>query len=155
MQRRNLAPFRRNVEESGMSDEVLDGLFTAASPAASHSQEGEVGVEGGGRTGGASGLAPTPDFHSRTLHTSKFTISRGGTTELSRTVNWRVAPRNPVLRDGELHVWLSMAGWESQGRSLLDVLSTDEVERARRFNFSRDRERFIRTRGVLRTLLGR
>ncbi len=30
-----LAPFRRNVEDSGMSDEVLDGLFTDARKEAS------------------------------------------------------------------------------------------------------------------------
>jgi 4'-phosphopantetheinyl transferase len=66
-----------------------------------------------------------------------------------------VAPRNPILRGDELHVWLSMTGQGPQAQSLLDVLSTEEIERARRFHFSRDRERFIRARGVLRTLLGR
>jgi 4'-phosphopantetheinyl transferase len=70
-------------------------------------------------------------------------------------VNWEVAPRNPILRDGELHVWLSMARQEPHARNLLDVLSTEEVERAGRFHFSRDRERFVHARGVLRTLLGR
>ena len=39
--------------------------------------------------------------------------------------------------------------------SLLELLSSEEIERARQFHFSYDRERFIHARGVLRTLLGR
>jgi hypothetical protein len=34
-----LAPFRRNVEESGMSDEELDGLFTKARKEASRQRK--------------------------------------------------------------------------------------------------------------------
>jgi hypothetical protein len=34
-----LAPFRRNVEDSGMSDEELDGLFTDARKAASRARK--------------------------------------------------------------------------------------------------------------------
>lgn len=34
-----LAPFRRNVEESGMSDEELDGLFTTARKEASRERK--------------------------------------------------------------------------------------------------------------------
>ena len=34
-----LAPFRRNVEESGMSDEELDTLFTEARKQASHARK--------------------------------------------------------------------------------------------------------------------
>jgi len=34
-----LAPFRRNVEESGMSDEGLDGLFTTARREASRERK--------------------------------------------------------------------------------------------------------------------
>ena len=34
-----LAPFRRNVEESGMSDEELDGLFIDARRRASHTRK--------------------------------------------------------------------------------------------------------------------
>lgn len=79
----------------------------------------------------------------------------GGTTELSRAVNWRDAPRNPILRGGELHVWLLTSGQGPRPQSLLDVLSPEEIERAKQFCFSRDGERFIRARGVLRTLLGR
>lgn len=34
-----LAPFRRNVEDSGMSDEELDGLFTTARKEASRARK--------------------------------------------------------------------------------------------------------------------
>jgi 4'-phosphopantetheinyl transferase len=74
---------------------------------------------------------------------------------LPHTVNWEVAPSKTVLRDGELHVWLLTAGQGPRAESLLDLLSDEEVERAGRFHFGRDRERFVRARGMLRTLLGR
>ena|SRR5262245_7638730 len=37
-----LAPFRRNVEESGMSDEELDALFRKARKAASRARKGRT-----------------------------------------------------------------------------------------------------------------
>ena len=37
-----LAPFRRNVEESSMSDEELDALFRKARQAASHARKGKT-----------------------------------------------------------------------------------------------------------------
>lgn len=40
------------------------------------------------------------------------------------------------------------------GRDLERLLSPDEAERARRFRFDRDRQAFVVTRGVLRTLIG-
>jgi 4'-phosphopantetheinyl transferase len=70
-------------------------------------------------------------------------------------VNWGAAPRNPILRGDEVHVWLSMTGQAPPARGLPGLLSVDEIERANRFYFSRDRERFIHAHGVLRTLLGR
>ena len=41
-----LAPFRRNVEDSGMSDEELDGLFTDARRAASRARKRGRGGDG-------------------------------------------------------------------------------------------------------------
>jgi 4'-phosphopantetheinyl transferase len=76
-------------------------------------------------------------------------------TEVSHTVNWEAATPKPILREHEVHVWLSESGQESRGQNLLGVLSTEEVERAERFHFSPDRDRFVRGRGVLRMLLGR
>jgi 4'-phosphopantetheinyl transferase len=46
------------------------------------------------------------------------------------------------------------SGQASDAQRLLHTLSTDEIERAERFRFGRDRARFILARGTLRTLLG-
>jgi len=54
--------------------------------------------------------------------------------------------------EGEIHVWLAMLDdvqpfpWET-------VLSPDEQDRAARFLFARDRDRFVTVRGLLRRLL--
>lgn len=76
-------------------------------------------------------------------------------TELSPMVIWEESPSRPVIRDAEVHVWLAMTTWGPGGGRRLGVLSPEEVERAARFHFDRDRERFVRARAVLRTLLGR
>lgn len=76
-----------------------------------------------------------------------------GKLEVSCIVNWEDAPRNPCLTDHELHLWSFEAGCGPRGESLLDVLSAEEVERAGRFRFRRDRDCFVRGRGVLRVLL--
>ena len=70
-------------------------------------------------------------------------------------VTWSAPPRKPILDDGQLHVWFLQTGRASDARRLLETLSTDEVERAERFRFDRDRARFVLARGMLRTLLGR
>lgn len=74
---------------------------------------------------------------------------------MSSIDNWSDAPRNLALRSDEVHVWLSMSGQGSRVESLRRLLSNEEIERAERFHFSRDRDRFIHARGMLRTLLGR
>lgn len=48
---------------------------------------------------------------------------------MTRTVNWVSAPRDPALRDDELHVRLLPAGLGPPARGVLDVLSGEEVER--------------------------
>ncbi len=69
---------------------------------------------------------------------------------------WSLPPEHLVLGDGEVHVW--QAGLElvaSEIQSLFDLLSADERDRAARFHFPRDRNRFIIARGRLRSLLSR
>jgi len=59
------------------------------------------------------------------------------------------------LLPGDVHIW-----WTSldQSGSRLEkheqILATDERARAKRFRFERDRNRFVRRRGVLREILG-
>jgi len=73
-----------------------------------------------------------------------------------RDSTWFAAPERLSLSHGVVHVWrasLDQSPWElAHFQSTLD---DEEGSRAERFYFSRDRERFIVARGVLRTLLGR
>ncbi len=70
--------------------------------------------------------------------------------------NWIAPPAELELSRNEIHIW----------RALLDVppstllrfsahLNSEEIERAERFVFPADRNRFMAGRGVLRTLLGK
>src|SRR5947209_10869618 len=71
------------------------------------------------------------------------------TTDLT----WRPGPRHPRLAERVVHVWradLTLASDE-----LLDVLSTDEHARAERILSRRTAALWARSRGVLRSLLGR
>jgi 4'-phosphopantetheinyl transferase len=55
----------------------------------------------------------------------------------------------------EIHLWLaSLDGPETCFPSWQAFLSTDELERASRYRFERDRQRFIARRGILRQLTG-
>jgi 4'-phosphopantetheinyl transferase len=67
---------------------------------------------------------------------------------------WTTPAQFPVLNSGELHAWrasLDMSIEQLRAHSCL--LSSDERERADRFRFQRDRNRFIAARGVLRSIL--
>jgi 4'-phosphopantetheinyl transferase len=69
---------------------------------------------------------------------------------------WAVPPDNLTLPENEVHVWLaSLEQPEAVMLSLQQTLSPDELVRAGRFHFDRDRRRFVIARGLLRTLLGR
>lgn len=67
---------------------------------------------------------------------------------------WCLPPKRLLLKEGEVHVW--RAGLDRPSfdvHTFLHLLTTDERERAERFYFQRDRDRFIVARGVLRTIL--
>jgi 4'-phosphopantetheinyl transferase len=58
------------------------------------------------------------------------------------------------LPDDEVHVWRAALELEPAGYSELEkVLSADELARARRFHFARDRNHFIAGRAILRQVL--
>jgi 4'-phosphopantetheinyl transferase len=62
----------------------------------------------------------------------------------------------PTLNHDEVHVWY--ASLEMDYADIVDyskTLSSDEKERIDRFYFAKDRNNFIRGRGILRVLLGR
>jgi len=67
---------------------------------------------------------------------------------------WRKPPLKLALQKEEVHIWKA-----SLTRSLPEIdlfrkqLSQDEIERAERYCFEKDRHHFIVSRGILRTLL--
>lgn len=75
-------------------------------------------------------------------------------TNLDR--QWRTPPPDLTLSRDDVHVWRASLGQPVERvRQLARTLSYDEMMRAERFRFERDKRRFIVGRGVLRTILGR
>ena len=70
---------------------------------------------------------------------------------LIATEHWNCAEAATPLRAGEVHLWRAHL---TPTAALRDTLSPDEWMRAARFHFECDRERFIATRGIVRSVLG-
>lgn len=69
---------------------------------------------------------------------------------------WLSPPPGLELASDEVHVWRApLDGDEPDEHELLSILAADEVSRAERFVFPRDRRRYIAARGALRRLLSR
>lgn len=69
---------------------------------------------------------------------------------------WVAPPHNLTLPGNEVHVWLaSLEQPEAILLPLKQTLSPDELTRAGKFRFDRDRKHFMVAHGVLRTLLAR
>jgi 4'-phosphopantetheinyl transferase len=71
-------------------------------------------------------------------------------------INWPVPPALWSLGTCDVHIWAATL-LKSAEHILLchEMLSPDELDRASRFHFDRDRNRFIIGRGSLRAILGR
>jgi len=68
----------------------------------------------------------------------------------------RLGPVETMLSLDEVHVWSFALDTSATRRNRLGrTLSADEVERAGRFRFERDRDRYVAGRGALRAILGR
>jgi len=75
---------------------------------------------------------------------------------MNSTTEWASPLATPELAPGEIHVWrASLSADDATLRSLEATLADQERERARRFIFARDRDRYVAARGVLRDLLGK
>jgi 4'-phosphopantetheinyl transferase len=69
---------------------------------------------------------------------------------------WPAAPAAPVLEPREVHMWRARLDVPPAALAeLAAVLRSDELVRAARFRFPRDRDRYIAARGLLRIILGR
>jgi|HubBroStandDraft_1064217.scaffolds.fasta_scaffold124174_2 4'-phosphopantetheinyl transferase len=68
---------------------------------------------------------------------------------------WDPPPARRQLTGTDIHVWAAALRQSAEPISSLEsTLSTEECERAKKFHFERDRNRFIIVRGILRALLG-
>lgn len=68
---------------------------------------------------------------------------------------WQKAPAGTQLPAGEIHLWLVQRELPPEAVAILGQwLTPDEQERASRFYFEQDRQRYIAGRGHLRQLLG-
>src|SRR5258708_17623336 len=68
---------------------------------------------------------------------------------------WESAPVDYTLPSGEVHVWrMELDQLAERVEALGRSLSAEELARANRFQFDRDRQHFVVARGLLRTLLG-
>ncbi|MEP7133406.1 MAG: 4'-phosphopantetheinyl transferase superfamily protein [Chloroflexota bacterium] len=66
----------------------------------------------------------------------------------------RSALLSQPLTDSDIHVWCASLNVSPQDLSYYSsLLSQDEVDRAKRFYFDKDRDHFIVVRGLLRTIL--
>lgn len=65
--------------------------------------------------------------------------------------NWQPARQPTPLRAGEVHLWRAPL---EASPELRETLSAAEWVRAGKYHFARDRERFIASRGLLRSILG-
>jgi 4'-phosphopantetheinyl transferase len=69
---------------------------------------------------------------------------------------WECPPAEPSFEPDAVHVWRATLDVSpAQVDALREVLSTDETDRANRFYFPRDQQRFIVGRGLLRNILSR
>jgi 4'-phosphopantetheinyl transferase len=67
--------------------------------------------------------------------------------------SWMPGPADPRLTEGSVHVWrVELA---AVGVEVVELLSDDERARGERLLSARDRRLWMRSRGVLRVLLGR
>lgn len=74
----------------------------------------------------------------------------------ARDTVWLAPPAKLRLPDDEAHVWRATLDLpESDAARCRRLLAADEVERAARFYFERDRKRYAVGRGLLRLILGR
>ncbi len=90
------------------------------------------------------------------LDSRSVSLRWAGRSGLERSSPWGRLGGKPMLGADEVHVWRADLDLRTpEVQDLGRTLSADELERAERFRFQRDRDRFIVGRGLLRAMLGR
>ena len=75
---------------------------------------------------------------------------------MSKSRIWSPAPASLSLQAGEIHVWrVDLEQPEDVVQRFRSTLEDDEIDRADRFHFEKDRKAFTVSRGFLRHVLGR
>ena len=74
---------------------------------------------------------------------------------LGKSQPWSEGPSSPDLSTDRIDVWQIHLDEPLSTSSTLSVLSSDELSRAKRFHFEKDRYNFVRCRSALRFLLSR
>jgi 4'-phosphopantetheinyl transferase len=74
---------------------------------------------------------------------------------LGKSQSWSKGPSSPDLSTERVDVWRIPLDEPLSTFSTLSVLSSDELSRAKRFHFEKDRLNFVRCRCALRSLLSR
>lgn len=70
--------------------------------------------------------------------------------------NWTSPPDSPHIESRHVDVWRIFLNLEVDSIKLAEsTLSADEAQRAARFHFPKDRDRFIAAHGILRQIIGR
>jgi 4'-phosphopantetheinyl transferase len=71
-------------------------------------------------------------------------------------LEWADSPKTLAPCPNQVHLWrLRLMLGEADLERMAKTLASDEISKANRFRFERDRRRFIAARGQLRTILGR
>jgi len=68
---------------------------------------------------------------------------------------WRAAPVRPAFPVDRVDLWQICLDAPESAVDLHEVLARDEIARAERFHFARDRQHFVRCRSAAREILGR
>ena len=71
------------------------------------------------------------------------------------TCAWSLPRRHPDISTQTVHVWRAVIDRLAGAERLRGLLTVEELDRAAAYHFTRDREHFIASRGLLRLLLGR
>ncbi|HXF11425.1 MAG TPA: 4'-phosphopantetheinyl transferase superfamily protein [Desulfuromonadaceae bacterium] len=78
-----------------------------------------------------------------------------GTGELILDIRWPLPPEGLLLSSDDVHIFCIHLDVGKQRLAQLGAtLSSDEIARALRFHFEKDRSRYIAARGILREILG-